>query len=102
MEVTIQHKEERPLLKRTDYTLRVAYEGATPQRNTLRGSVAGTVNAPAENVVIRTITTAFGRQTVLVEASVYADATTLEQLEPYHVKKRHGLAVPEKQKKAKK
>jgi len=89
MDVTIQHKEEKPLLKRTDYTARVAYEGATPQRQALRDKIASAVKAPADHVAT-------------VEASVYADAASLENFEPRHIKKRHGLAVPEKAKKAKK
>lgn len=102
MDVTIQHKEEKPLLKRTDYTARVAYEGATPQRQALRDKIASAVKAPADHVAVRRVTTEFGNQAALVEASVYADAASLETFEPRHIKKRHGLAVPETAKKAKK
>lgn len=91
MDVNIQHKEEKPLLHRTDVRVRVAYEGATPQRMQLRDTVASAVKAEAGNVIIRRISTEFGKQAALVEASVYKDAAALERFEPGHMQKRHGL-----------
>jgi ribosomal protein S24E len=97
MEVSIQHKEEKPLLHRTDLRARVAYEGATPQRQALRDSVAHAVKAPAEHVIIRQISTEFGKQAAIVSASVYKDTAALEQFEPKHMKKRHGGAEEKKE-----
>lgn len=96
MEVTVQHKEEKPLLHRTDYKARVAYEGATPQRQALRDAVANALKAPADHVVIRQVITEFGNQAAIVQASVYKDAKTLSEMEPQYMKKRHGMAVEEK------
>jgi ribosomal protein S24E len=95
MDVNIQHKEEKPLLHRTDVRARVAYEGATPQRQALRDSLAHAVKAPAEHVIIRQISTEFGKQAAIVTASVYKDAAALEQFEPKHMKKRHGAEKKE-------
>ena len=95
MDVNIQHKEEKPLLHRTDVTVRVAYEGATPQRAKLREEVASALKAPADHIIIRQIKTEFGKQAAIVSASVYKDAKMLEQFEPKHQKKRHGIAVEE-------
>ena len=91
MEVTIQHKEEKPLLHRTDVRARVAYEGATPQRTQLRDKLESELKTTAKNVIVRRIATEFGNQAVVVEASVYKDEQALEQYEPGHMKKRHGL-----------
>ena len=102
MDVNVQHKEEKPLLHRTDVKVRVAYEGATPQRQALRDSVAHALKAPAEHLIIRRIETEFGKQAVLVAVSVYQDAASLEQFEPRHMKVRHKIAVPEKKPKKKK
>ena len=99
MDVNVQQKLERPILKRTDYKVRVAYEGATPKREDLRGKVSGALKAPAEHVVIRKIVTEFGKQSVIVDASVYPDAASVEKMEPRHMKVRHGMQVPEKPKK---
>ena len=96
MDVNVQHKEEKPLLHRTDVRVRVAYQGATPQRQSLRDSVASALKAPADHVVVRRITTEFGNQAALVEASVYKDVASLENFEPKFMKKRHGAAVEEK------
>ena len=95
MDVSVQHKEEKPLLSRTDIKVRVAYEGATPKRADLKVSVAHTMKVPAENVIIRKITTEFGKQAAIVNASAYKDAKALEQFEPKHLKKRHGIIVEE-------
>jgi ribosomal protein S24E len=101
MDVNIQKKTERALLKRTDVTARVAYEGATPQRQALKDKLAAALKQPVEKLVIRQITTEFGKQAAIVEASVYDSVESLEQFEPRHMKKRHGMAVAEKTKKKK-
>lgn len=95
MDVNIQHKEEKPLMHRTDVRARVAYEGATPTRQAIRDSVAHTLKAPVETLVIRQISTEFGKQAAIVTASVYKDAAALEQFEPKHMKKRHNPEVKE-------
>ncbi len=102
MDVNVQHKEEKPLLQRTDVTARVAYEGATPQRQALKDSVAHALKAPADHVIIRKITTEFGKQAAIVEASVYKEATAIEKFEPRHMKVRHKMTVAEKKPKKKK
>lgn len=90
MDVNVQHKEEKPLLHRTDVRARVAYEGATPQRAQLRDKLAHELKAQAPHVIVRRVTTEFGKQAVIVEASVYKTAEALELFEPKHMKKRHG------------
>ena len=99
MDVNVQTKLERPILKRTDYTVRVAYEGATPKREVLREKIAHAIKSPQEHVVVRKIVTEFGKQAVIVDASVYPDAAHLEKMEPRHMKIRHAMPVPEKPKK---
>ncbi len=101
MDVNVQQKLERPILKRTDYKVRVAYEGATPKRTDLLEKIAHALKAPADHVVVRKISTEFGKMAVMIEASVYADATTLDKMEPRYIKVRHNLPVPEKAKKTK-
>jgi ribosomal protein S24E len=102
MDVNIQHKEDKPLLHRTDVRVRVAYEGATPQRQAIKDSVAHALKQPAEHVVIRQVKTEFGKQAALVVASYYKDVKALESFEPRHMKVRHKMPVPEKKAKAKK
>jgi ribosomal protein S24E len=91
MEVSVQHKEEKPLLHRTDYRVRVAYEGATPQRQAVRDALAHNLKAPVDHLIIRQMKTEFGKQAAIIQASVYKDAASLEQNEPAHQKKRHGM-----------
>jgi len=95
MDVSVQHKEEKPLLHREDVVVRVAYEGATPKRTELRDTIAHTLKATADMVIVRRISTIFGKQAAIVNASVYKEKKALEQFEPKHMKKRHGIAVEE-------
>ena len=95
MEVSITNKKERALLKRTDVTARVTFEGAAPQRLALKDKLAGALKQPVEKVIIRTIKTEFGKQAAIVEASVYEDAAALEVFEMKHIKKRHGMIKEE-------
>lgn len=106
MELTIQKEQDMPLLSRKDLTVRVAHEKATPSRTSLRGEVAKAAKADAKRVVVRRISTEFGGQASIVEASVYKDAAALERFEPEHIRKRHGAeekpeeAAPAEEKKA--
>jgi len=102
MDITIQHKEEKPLLHRTDFTARVAYEGATPQRAALKDSVAHTLKQTADHLVIRKVKTEFGKQAAIVSGSYYKDTKMLETFEPRHMKVRHSMTVAEKKPKKKK
>jgi small subunit ribosomal protein S24e len=100
MDIQIQHQEERPLLHRKDITARVTYEGATPQRTTLRDSIAHALKTQADHMIIRQIRTEFGKQAAIVTASAYKDAKALEQFEPKHMKKRHGMLKEKKKEEA--
>jgi len=90
MELQIQKKEERPLLKRTDVVARIAFQGATPSKKEAIKALTKALNAKQELVIVREIKTAFGDQTALIFGSVYQDKETLEKLEIEALRKKHA------------
>jgi len=90
MEITVKSQEKKPLLKRTEVLARVAYQGATPSRKDLRGSLAKSLKADEKLVVIREILTNYGDQVANVKVFVYEDEASLKLLESAAIMKRHG------------
>lgn len=90
MEITIKKEHKNSLLGRTDFSARVAHQGATPTRQELREALAKHQKKDLALVIVRRIETEFGNQVSLVEASAYTDVAHLEKFEPAHLRKRHG------------
>lgn len=78
MEITILHKDEKPLLKVTQIKARITYEGATPAKKLVVAAVAKALKVKEELIIVRKIDTAYGDQHALVLADVYADRKELE------------------------
>jgi ribosomal protein S24E len=90
MDISIQHEEDRSLLKRKDYRVRIFHGGSTPSRNVLIGALAGALHADKDHIVVRKIAAEFGSASSVVEASVYSSKEALEHFEPQFMRKRHG------------
>lgn len=79
MELTQLTTATNAVLKRTDITLRAAYQGATPSRHTIVDALA---KKHKGLVVVRHVYSRAGEQAAVIHASVYTDekvATTVEQ-----------------------
>lgn len=92
MEITTLNEKEAPLLERKDYTLRCAFEGATPSRATLLNGAAKHLGVKSETMVVRCIKQAFGESAARLFVSVYKDAGALKRMEPAYIEKRHESA----------
>jgi ribosomal protein S24E len=71
MEITKTASTTNAVLKRTDATYRVVYEGATPSRHAVVDAIA---KKEKGLVIVRHVYTGAGEQVATVVASVYADA----------------------------
>ena len=78
MELTQLTTTTNTVLKRTDATFRVAYEGATPSRLALVDAIA---KKHKGLVIIRHVYTRAGEQAAVVHASVYADEKVAHSVE---------------------
>lgn len=93
MEIEIVEDTENPMLHRRDVTFKVVHEEATPERLSVRDSLAAKLNKDASEVVIRDLTTKFGMRTTIGEAKVYDDDTVAQEIEREYVLERNKIAA---------
>ncbi len=101
MNVNLIATTENKLLERKEVEADVSFDGATPKRAELKAAVCQKIGANPELVVLRKVSSSFGRRSVRVLAHAYAAKEKLMATEPTHIKVREGLMPkPEKKKKA--
>ncbi len=89
MESKVLDTRERPLMRRTDYTVRVFVKGVTPSRQHLVKRLARELKATEELLVIRRIRPVFGEPASIVEASLYENKEARARYESPYVERRH-------------
>lgn len=93
MEIEIIEESENPMLHRRDVTFKVVHDEATPERLSVRDSLAAKLNKDADEVVIRDLTTKFGMRTTIGRAKVYEDDTVAKEIERQYVLDRNKIAT---------
>ncbi len=91
MEIEIIEESENPMLHRTDVTFRVVHDEATPERLSVRDSLAAKLNKDADEVVIRDLNTKFGMRTTIGRAKVYDDDAVAKEIEREYVLERNKI-----------
>jgi len=100
MNVNIVSTNDNKLLDRKEVAAEIAFDGPTPKRAELKQAIGGKLGANPELMVLREVSSAFGRKMVRVLAHVYATKEALLVTEPKHIKIREGLLQKEEKKKA--
>lgn len=91
MDISIVSEEENPMLHRTDVTFEIIHEEATPERLSVRDSLAAKLNKNAEEVVIREMNTKFGMRTTVGYAKVYQSPDFARDVEQDHMLERNKI-----------
>lgn len=91
MEIEIISEEENPMLHRTDVQFEVTHEDATPERLSVRDSLAAKLDKSAEEVVVRTLDTKFGMRKTAGEAKVYETPEYAADIEQEYVLERNSI-----------
>jgi len=82
MEIEIISEDENPMLHRTDVRFEVTHDEATPERLSVRDSLAAKLNKDSAEVVVHELDTTFGMRKTVGYAKAYetpADAREVEQ-----------------------
>jgi small subunit ribosomal protein S24e len=95
MDVEIIDEEENPMLHRTDVTFRIVHDDATPERLSVRDSLAAKLNKDASEVVVRTLDTKFGMRKTIGRAKVYDSADHARDVEQEHMLERNKITAGE-------
>ena len=99
MEIKIDSKRNNPLLNRTEVHFRIRHEGEkTPDKEIIRGELAGKINAKKENIIINDIRSSSGILECIGYAKIYPSIKKAEGIERKYILKRNKIAVKEKKK----
>lgn len=100
MNVNILATNDNKLLERKEVEAEVSFDGPTPKRPELKEAIAHKIGANPELVVLRKVSSSFGRKSVRVVAHAYPNKESLVSTEPTHIKVREGLMQKPEKKKA--
>ncbi len=95
MELELVSEKENPMLRRTDVTFEVTHDDATPERLSVRDSLAAMLNKDANEVVVRHLDTKFGMRKTLGEARVYETPDVARDVEQDHMLERNKIEADE-------
>lgn len=91
MDITILEEEENPMLHRTDVRFEMTHEDATPERLSVRDSLAAKLNKDSKEVVVRELDTKFGMRKTIGHAKVYDSPDVARDVEQDHMLERNKI-----------
>ncbi len=83
------------MLHRTDVRFRVQHDEATPERLSVRDSLAAKLNKDAGEVVVRKLDTKFGMRETIGDAKVYATPEHAREIEQEYMLDRNKIGGEE-------
>ncbi len=98
MTVEILESIDNKLFDRKEVQVQIDFGGPTPKRAEIKQLIGGKIGANPELMILRSVTSSFGKQVIKAVVHVYANKEMLMSTEPHYIKVREGMA----QKKAKK
>ena len=93
MDIDIIDEDENPMLHRTDVRFEVTHEEASPERLSVRDSLAAMLNKDADEVVVHELDTKFGMRKTVGYAKVYDDADFARDVEQEYMLDRNKIVA---------
>jgi len=93
MDIDIIEEDENPMLHRTDVRFEVTHEEASPERLSVRDSLAAMLNKDADEVVVHELDTKFGMRKTVGYAKVYDDADYARDVEQEYMLDRNKITA---------
>jgi len=93
MDIEIIEEDENPMLHRTDVRFELSHDEATPERLSVRDSLAAMLNKDAEEVVVRKLDTKFGMRKTIGHAKVYDSPADAQDVEHEHMLERNKIVA---------
>lgn len=92
MEIEERSKRENKLLRRTELEFVLHHPGEeTPERDSVRALIADYVGGAAENTIVDSLNSEFGRGSTKGYAKIYEDKDDVLEVEDEHQLVRNGL-----------
>ena len=93
MDIAIINEDENPMLHRRDVMFEVTHEEATPERLSVRDSLAATLNKDSKEVVVRDLDTKFGMRKTIGTARVYDSPEHAQDIEQEYMLRRNKIVA---------
>lgn len=81
MDIKIINDKENAVVERREINFETVFEGATPNRDEIKGKLAAITNASTNLIIIDNMKTEFGNQKLMGYAKIYKDETRLKEIE---------------------
>ncbi len=91
MDITILEEDENPMLYRKDVRFEMTHEDATPERLSVRDSLAAKLNKDSKEVVVRNLDTKFGMRKTIGTAKVYESSDDARDIEQDYMLERNKI-----------
>ena len=91
MDITILEEEENPMLHRKDVRFEMTHDDATPERLSVRDSLAAKLNKDSKEVVVRELDTKFGMRKTIGHAKVYESPEVARDVEHDYMLERNKI-----------
>ena len=95
MDITIPEEDENPMLHRTDVRFELTHEEATPERLSVRDSLAAMLNKDSKEVVVHDLDTKFGMRKTIGYAKVYESPEHAQDVEQDYMLERNKITAEE-------
>ena len=93
MDIAITEEQENPMLHRRDVTFELVHEEATPERLSVRDSLAAKLNKDSKEVVVRDLDTKFGMRKTVGTARVYDSPEYAQDIEQDYMLRRNKITA---------
>ncbi|MCY4730985.1 30S ribosomal protein S24e [Natronomonas gomsonensis] len=97
MDVEIIDEDENPMLHRTDVRFQLTHEEATPERLSVRDSLAAKLNKDAGEVVVHKLDTKYGMRKSVGYAKVYDSADNAKAVEQEYMLERNKITADDEE-----
>lgn len=88
MNIKVLSDEKNVFFRRREVSAELGYEGVTPSRMNVKRALADKLGAKEELVIVKRLKPGFGNASALVQANIYDDEKSLDELETkYFVRK---------------
>ena len=95
MDITILDEDENPMLHRTDVRFELTHEESTPERLSVRDSLAAMLNKDSKEVVVHDLDTKFGMRKTVGYAKVYESPKHAQDVEQDYMLERNKITAEE-------
>ena len=96
MDIAIVNEDENPMLHRRDVTFELVHEDATPERLSVRDSLAAKLNKDSKEVVVRNLDTKFGMRKTIGTARSSERPQHDQDIEQNYMLTRNKIAADER------